>query len=110
MAVPFWQVGIKLKFIIFYDGGISMVKVALTSGKIVEATDAAGVDGVIIRSGSSYFFRVYDKEHGFTDYALHHDDLAVSIKEEALASFYSDGEKCWVDHSPSVLGLQVLEK
>lgn len=85
-----------------------MNKVELTSGKIVEVTDASGVDGVIIRSGSSYFFRVYDQDHGFTDYAIHHDDLAVSIKEDALASFYSDGDKHWLDHSPSVLGLQKL--
>ncbi len=84
------------------------MKVALTSGKVAEVMDASGVDGVIIRSESSYFFRVYDKGHGFTDYALHHDDLSVSIKEEAMASFYSNGEKCWLDHSPSVLGLKEL--
>ena len=84
------------------------MKVALTSGKVVQVTDASGVDGVIIRSESSYFFRVYDQDHGFTDYALHHDDLSVSIKEEAMASFYSDGEKCWLDHSPSILGLKEL--
>jgi len=85
-----------------------MAKVALSSGKIVKVRDASGVDGVIIRSGSTYFFRVYNQDQGFTDYELQHDDLAVTINEDALASFYSDGEKDWLDHSPSVFGIRQL--
>ncbi len=83
-----------------------MAKVTLKSGKTIESKDASGVKGVIIRSESSYFFRVYGKEQEFTDYVIHHDDLAVTIDKDALASFYSDGEKQWIDHNPSVLGLK----
>ncbi len=87
-----------------------MTKVVLTSGKIVQVKDASGVDGVIIHSGSSYFFRVYDENYEFTDYELHHDDLSVTINEDALAAFYSDGEKYWIDHSPSVFGFEELDE
>lgn len=87
-----------------------MAKVVLRSGKIAATTNAAGVDGVLIRSGESFSFRVYDREHGFTDYELRHDDLAVSIKDDELASFYSLGNRNWIDHSPSVLGLKQIEQ
>ncbi len=87
-----------------------MAKFKMTSGKVVQAKDASGVDGVIIHSGSSYFFRVYDKNYEFTDYELHHDDLSVTINEDALASFYSDGEKFWIDHGPSVFGFKELDE
>ena len=41
---------------------------------------------------------------GFSDYALRHDDLKVTIAPDALAAFYRIGDRHLLDHSPDVLG------
>lgn len=62
---------------------------------------------MLLRSfDGTYFFRVYHGEGQFVDYELCHSDLAVTISEDALASFYKVGDTNILDHSPEVLGLR----
>ena len=49
-------------------------------------------------------FRVYDSEHNFVDYDLHHSDLCVTIDDED-AYFYRDNNQDILDHAPVTLGL-----
>ena len=73
----------------------------------VSAVSANGVAGMLLRSfDGSYFFRVYHDDGAFTDYELRHDDLSVTISEDALASFYKLGDTNILDHAPEVLGLE----
>ena len=72
-----------------------------------EEESASGVSGVLCRdSEGSYFFRVYHSDRSFTDYQLRHDDLPVTIGQDALASFYRLHDHNVLDHSPQVLGLE----
>lgn len=72
-----------------------------------EEEPASGVSGVLCRgSEGSYFFRVYHSGESFTDYELRHDDLPVTIDQDALASFYRLHDHNVLDHSPQVLGLE----
>ncbi|MHB8473571.1 MAG: hypothetical protein ACYDC8_12165 [Gammaproteobacteria bacterium] len=76
-----------------------------------EAKPAARVQGVIIRAfNGTLMFRVYHDRDRFTDYEIRHDDLNVTIDEDALAAFYKVGEDHILDHSPEVLGLVEVEK
>ncbi|HID28754.1 MAG TPA: hypothetical protein EYP19_01980 [Desulfobacterales bacterium] len=75
-------------------------------GRSVDAISAAGVKGILIRSGSEYFLRVYGDGSTFIDYEIRHDDLSVTIDSDELAAFYSDGEHHTLDHSPSVFDLK----
>lgn len=73
-----------------------------------QVRSAAGVSGVLCRSAvdGAWFFRVYGEDGAFTDYALRHDELAVTIGKDELASFYLLGNQGILDHSPAVLGLK----
>lgn len=54
-------------------------------GKVnAQVENAAGVSGILIRSGAQYVFRVptSDGSQEFTDYELRHDDLSVTIDAE----------------------------
>lgn len=75
--------------------------------KKAEVRSANGASGFLCKSAvdGSYFFRVYEATGAFTDYALRHQDLAVPISPDAMASFYRIGEDHLLDHSPEVLGL-----
>lgn len=65
---------------------------------------ANGARGCIISGfDGTYYFRVYDADHNFTDYDLHHCDLAVIIDDED-AFFYSDESGTRLDHAPATLG------
>jgi hypothetical protein len=75
-------------------------------GQPFEVTDAAGVEGVLIRSGDRLLLRVYDGDNEFIDYDIMHNDLSVTISKDALACFYSNGEHHAIGHSPTVLGLK----
>ena len=75
-------------------------------GKVADVTSAEEVKGTLIRSGSDYYFRVYQNDGEFTDYDIIHDELSVTIDADALASFYTDGKNFVLDHSPNVLGLK----
>jgi hypothetical protein len=75
-----------------------------------EVKPADGVKGVLIRArDGAMMFRVYHDDVGFTDYEIRHDDLNVTIDEDALAAFYAVGERNVLDHSPQVLGLKKIE-
>ena len=49
--------------------------------------------------------RVYDQDHNFTDYDLHHADLEVTITDPD-AYFYRDEFTDRLDHSPDTLGIK----
>lgn len=51
-------------------------------------------------------FRVYRDSHEFTDYEIRHDELAVTIDPDELATFYRIDGRDALDHSPEVLGLK----
>jgi Domain of unknown function (DUF6429) len=76
-------------------------------GARTEARSADGVRGVLCRDAITGrgFFRVYDKNGGFCDYELRHDELSVTIDANAMAAFYDDGIRSVLDHSTTVLGL-----
>lgn len=79
---------------------------------VAECSSAEGVEGILCRRfGGGYFLRVYSADRSiFTDYALRHSDLSVTIAADALASFYRIGDDHILDHSPQVLGLEVLSR
>ncbi len=82
----------------------------LYGGKPADAKSAAGTKGTIIRAlDGALMFRVYHGRERFTDYEIRHDDLSVTIDEDALAAFYKVGENYILDHSPQVLGLKKVE-
>ena len=67
---------------------------------------AKGLRGHIIDSfDGTYYFRVYDKDHNFTDYDLRHCDLTVIIDDND-AFLYENGEQKTLDHSPDTLGIE----
>jgi hypothetical protein len=67
---------------------------------------ANGVEGHLIYTAmGKYMFRVYDAQHNFTDYDLHHSDLCVTITD-ADAFFYNEDGNDRLDHSPQTLGLE----
>jgi hypothetical protein len=74
--------------------------------KISDVTPAAGTKGVLCRSGTTFFFRVYEANGEFIDYKILHDDLSITIDQDELAAFYHSDENTILDHSPNVLGLK----
>ena len=67
---------------------------------------ADGVEGVLIQVGAGvYKFRVYDSEHNFVDYDLHHSDLCVTI-DDTDAYFYDTEFSSILDHAPMTLGIK----
>ena len=83
------------------------MKTVRYGASVATTSPAAGVTGFLLRrKDGSFFFRVYASNGDFTDYAIRHDDLEVTIAADALASFYQIGEQRLLDHSPEVLGLR----
>lgn len=81
----------------------------LYGGKPAEVKSAAGIRGVLIRTfGGDLMFRVYHDRESFTDYEIRHDDMSVTLAEDELAAFYRIGDLFILDHSPDVLGLEVV--
>lgn len=66
---------------------------------------AMGVTGHLISVQGRTMFRVYDQDHNFTDYDIHHADLEVMITDPD-AFFYRDEFTDRLDHSPDTLGLE----
>ena len=66
---------------------------------------ANGVTGHLISVEGRTMFRVYDQDHNFTDYDLHHADLEVTITDPD-AYFYRDEFTDRLDHSPATLGIK----
>jgi len=48
---------------------------------------------------------VYDAEHNFVDYNIHHSDLCVTITDPD-AYFYRKNDQDVLDHAPMTLGIQ----
>jgi len=70
----------------------------------MKPTSADGTEGVLIQVAAGvYKFRVYDSEHNFVDYDLHHSDLCVTITDPD-AFFYHGDNMDRLDHSPQTLG------
>ena len=67
---------------------------------------ANGVKGVLIRVNGETMFRVYDADHNFVDYDLHHSDLCVTINDPD-AFFYQDEFNDILDHAPTTLGKEL---
>ena len=66
---------------------------------------ANGVRGHLLNLfNGEYVFRVYDADHNFVDYDIHHSDLCVTI-DDPDAYFYDDEFSSKLDHAPMTLGL-----
>ena len=67
---------------------------------------AKGLKGILIKSISSdtVFFRVYDEDHTFIDYNIHHYDMEIAIEEDAYIYKTDDGN-FYIDYSPESYGL-----
>jgi hypothetical protein len=67
---------------------------------------AKGLTGSLIYSQilGKFMFRVYDMNHEFTDYDIHHSDMTIQILDDD-AYLYNDGLQPVLDHSPETLGL-----
>jgi hypothetical protein len=61
---------------------VKVSKRYLYGGKPFLVNDASGVKGILIRSESKYFFRVYKPDGESIDYEIKHDDLEVTISNE----------------------------
>ena len=84
-----------------------MSETYIYGGKPAKTESAEGIKGILIHGVDGYSFRVYGKDHSFVDYKIRHDDLSITIDQDALASFYFiDEETAILDHSPGVLGLK----
>ena len=70
----------------------------------MKPVSANGAPGHLISVQGRTMFRVYDADHNFTDYDLHHVDLEVTITDPD-AFFYRDEFTDRLDHSPATLGL-----
>ena len=71
----------------------------------MKPVSANGVSGHLISVEGRTMFRVYDQDHNFTDYDLHHADLEVMITDPD-AYFYRDEFSDRLDHSPETLGIK----
>jgi len=68
-------------------------------------TSADGVRGHLLNLfNGEYVFRVYDADHNFVDYDIHHSDLGVTITDPD-AYFYRRNDQDVLDHAPTTLGL-----
>lgn len=68
------------------------------------AKPAKGIRGCIIDSfNGTRYFRVYNDDHTFVDYAIHHNDLTVIIDDDD-AVLYDEEFSTRIDYSPQTLG------
>jgi len=76
--------------------------------KTVTNKSAAGVSGCLIQGVNQIFFRVYDDQGKFIDYAIFHSDLFVTIKDTDAFFYHKDFGvySDILDHSPSTLGIK----
>ena len=67
---------------------------------------AKGLTGSLIYSQilGKFMFRVYDSDHNFTDYDIHHSDMMIHIVDDD-AYLYHDRAIPVLDHGPETLGL-----
>jgi len=70
-----------------------------------QTKSADGVRGHLLNLfNGEYVFRVYDAEHNYVDYDIHHSDLCVTITDPD-AYFYRRNDQDVLDHAPTTLGL-----
>jgi hypothetical protein len=66
----------------------------------MKSKSANGVRGHLLNlADGTIVFRVYDADHNFVDYDIHHSDLTVVIDD-----FYRDEYTDVLDHAPATLG------
>jgi len=79
----------------------------------MKITNAQGATGFWIWTGEDFCLRVYDYAEvdnghttlvSFKDYTICHSDLEIVISD-LDATFYEDGDKLKLDHSPATLGV-----
>lgn len=75
----------------------------------MKVTNANGTEACLIycadgKYRGQYRIRVYKTTDSFIDYDIRHSDLWFTIND-LDASFYSDGDNHWIDHSQETLGL-----
>lgn len=71
----------------------------------MKVSSAKGKEALLIYcADGNYRIRVYTDNNEFIDYDIKHSDLWFHILDED-AYFYEDGDKKWLDHSPSTLGI-----
>jgi hypothetical protein len=79
----------------------------------MKITNAQGATGFLIWTGENYMFRrvmIDEVDNGhttsvtFKDYTICHSDLEIEI-QDIDATFYEDGDKLLLDHSPATLGV-----
>jgi len=69
------------------------------------ARSANGVHGHILNLiDGTVVFRVYDAEHNFVDYDIHHSDLCVTITDPDAYFYHRNGQDI-LDHAPATLGM-----
>lgn len=98
VAVPFQRVCLT--------AAPTVIRAVLTSFREIsdmQVLNAEGVEGCLIWTGEDYLIRVYNADHTFTDYDIKTADLFFKITSEDVC-LYRDGDRAWIDHSPSVLG------
>jgi len=70
-----------------------------------QSKSADGVRGHLLNLiDGTMVFRVYDAEHNFVDYDIHHSDLCVTITDPD-AYFYHRDSQAILDHAPATLGM-----
>lgn len=75
----------------------------------MKVTNANGTDACLIYcADGQYRIRVYKTFEDFIDYDIKHSDLLFTIND-LDASFYSDGDIHWIDHSPETLGVSDVQ-
>lgn len=67
---------------------------------------ANGTKGVLLIEDNEIYFRVYQKDHSFTDYKIGHSDLSVVIEDSDAFFYEEDSENPILDHAPQTLGIK----
>jgi hypothetical protein len=75
--------------------------------KMMEIKNAVGTRGFVLDTLAGLVFRVYNKDHSFTDYDLHHGDLEVVIVDEDAFFYPNDKGGGTLDYSPGTRGLDI---
>lgn len=82
----------------------------LYGGRLAQVQSAAGTRGVLIRTvDGEILSRVYQGRELFTDYEIRNDDLTATVDEAELTVFYRINGNNILDHSPQVLGLEMVK-
>lgn len=79
----------------------------LNRSKNVAITSATGVEGHLLycHVEDTYQFRVYEKDHKFTDYDIKHCDLLVTITDKDASFYQVNNDTFILDHDPETVGL-----